>query len=268
MEKSEISIKIDTSVALPVDLNPLEIEMSSNKQVFFINKKNFPWFLLKTSLFQLLIYFILIYYYLESLNQPNEQQFCYLTNICINFQNKNEEFWVFVILLIISFLLPSVIFNSGRGLSVFPLLLIIVFIHFYLPPWISYYLGQGSRLNFLFKSLCVVLCLDAFAIFLSSVFCIILKFGFYPAIGISLGVFFNLLFLLTFEFLLIKKESDFLLFFIKFFFCILHCFYINYDIRQILRERCFFYFKDDYFLCYIHLQTDLFARFWIYCFKK
>ena len=47
----------------------------------------------------------------------------------------------------------------------------------------------------------------------------------------------------------------------------LYAHYLNYDIRYMIRKRAFFYDYSDWFIGGIHLQTDIFCRFWIDMFK-
>ena len=48
----------------------------------------------------------------------------------------------------------------------------------------------------------------------------------------------------------------------------LYAYYLQYDMRFMIRKRTFFYDYDDWFIGGIHLQTDIFARFWIDLFRK
>lgn len=48
---------------------------------------------------------------------------------------------------------------------------------------------------------------------------------------------------------------------------ILYTHYLNYDIKFIVRRRSFYYDYQDWILAGIHIQTDLFARFWIDVYK-
>ena len=250
--------EIDISTALEINLNPIEIEMSTAQSVF-IGKKHFPYFLLLTTFFQLTIYSILIIFVTNSY-QEIDQNFCYFQKICINF--KNQENFIFgMILYSICFILPSFIFPIGRGLSIFPLLTIIIFYHFYLPPWILYFLGDNSLGNY-YRIFCVNLFINAFSAFLSSIFSKFFKSNFFPFFGITLAILFNFLFLCCYEFLGEQKDTGFLLYFFSISFCILNSCYLNYDLKQILKKRSFEYFKYDFFLGFVHLQTDWLFRFW------
>ena len=251
--------EIDISTAIEIDLNPLEIEMSTGQSIF-IGRKHFPYFLLLTTFFQITIYSILIIFITNSY-QKIDKQFCYYnkSSICINFENQ-ENFYFGFILFSICFILPSFIFPIGRGFYIFPLLTIIVFYHFYLPPWFLFFFGDKFKCYF--RILCCNLFINATSAFLSSIFSKIFKSSFFPEFGICLAVLFNFLFLCCYEFLGESKDTDFLLYFISLCFCILHSCYLNYDLKQILKKRSFKYFKYDFFLGYVHLQTDWLFRFW------
>lgn len=47
----------------------------------------------------------------------------------------------------------------------------------------------------------------------------------------------------------------------------LYSHYLNYDIRYMIRKRAFYYDYSDWFIGGIHLQTDIFCRFWVDLFK-
>lgn len=49
--------------------------------------------------------------------------------------------------------------------------------------------------------------------------------------------------------------------------CVL-AFYYSRDFEQMVKKRGTLYFTNDWFLMYVHLQTDMFCRFWYYLFKK
>ena len=45
-------------------------------------------------------------------------------------------------------------------------------------------------------------------------------------------------------------------------------FYYSRDFEQMVKKRGTFYYTNDWFLMYVHLQTDMFFRFWWYLMKK
>lgn len=251
----------DVSSALHVQMDTMSVEVKEAPKHVTIGKDNWRKFLLGATIALMFVTLFLVADSVVYLTERDifRQVFAYYSGLGNGFDIAA------VILLFLSLLVPSVAPNVGRKAFV-PLMIIIIGCYAYLPAFLIR-VGMKERYNFS-EDLVLI-----YAIWISSVIGLFInvvstKDKFNPTNGMIISASLDTFLIIIYVFVL-KISSPY-----KFELLLMIVaastlgFYMNMDVQFMLNKRNDFYLNSDWFLGFVHLQTDIFFRFWIDIFRR
>ena len=251
----------DISSALDVEMDPQNIEVEESPKSVFIGKNNWRKFLLGATISLLFVTLFMMAYTIIYFIDDR-----IFRHIFKGFSRVTNPFPILsYIIFIVSLAVPSVWTNIGRKAAI-PLMIVIIGCYAYIPAFLFRW-GIKEKYKFA-PDLAVVYFMWISCVIGLFVNVISTKKVFKTTTGVlvATGLF---VVLLAIYILILKMMNPY-----KYILLILvglnygFALYLNLDVKFMLEKRNDYYLTTDWFIGFVHLQTDIFFRFWRDIFRK
>lgn len=154
-----------------IELNALDIELDVTKVEVFLSNKNFHMLMFCCSLFQLLFSFIIINFTLfqSQFYSAITQEYCYLNRLCLSMDND-----VLAVSLLIAgagcLIIPSIIYNYGRGIVSYLIIFILVNVTIIVPVFLYHKLQFNENIQKIFELFIISFFINSCAFFFNASF--------------------------------------------------------------------------------------------------